>query len=295
MIVATHDLEAASRDYDLVACLNRRLVAFGPPGETATEQTLAETFADGSSASVRCSSTSRTTITARASDPSTCNPSRRPRPVEFLTDPFEAEFVRTGALAAALVGVMCGVVGCYVVLRGMALMADSLAHGVLPGIAIAFALAAGAAERTRNQLAITVGALAAGLVTAAATSLILRRSRLREDTAAAVAVRVHARARVAIVSRVRAARSTSTRSCSATCSASSPAEVVTTPVADRRGPGPGRACSIGPSCCCRSTASAPPRSGSRSTRCSMVHAGRARARGRRRVPRSSARFWSSAC
>jgi ABC-type Mn2+/Zn2+ transport system ATPase subunit len=45
VMVATHDLEAASRDYDLVACLNRRLVAFGPPRETATEQTLAETFA----------------------------------------------------------------------------------------------------------------------------------------------------------------------------------------------------------------------------------------------------------
>jgi ABC-type Mn2+/Zn2+ transport system ATPase subunit len=45
VVVATHDLETASRDYDLLACLNRRLVAFGPPAETATEETLAETFA----------------------------------------------------------------------------------------------------------------------------------------------------------------------------------------------------------------------------------------------------------
>jgi ABC-type Mn2+/Zn2+ transport system permease subunit len=65
--------------------------------------------------------------------------------MDFLFEPFEAEFVRTGAAAAAIVGVLCGVVGCYVILRGMALMADSLAHGVLPGIAIAFALTAGAA------------------------------------------------------------------------------------------------------------------------------------------------------
>jgi ABC-type Mn2+/Zn2+ transport system permease subunit len=108
--------------------------------------------------------------------------------VDFLVEPFEAEFVRTGALAAALVGVLCGVVGCYVVLRGMALMADSLAHGVLPGIAIAFMLTAGgsAAGAEPDQLAIAIGALAAGLVTAAGTSLILRRSRLREETAAAV-------------------------------------------------------------------------------------------------------------
>jgi ABC-type Mn2+/Zn2+ transport system permease subunit len=108
--------------------------------------------------------------------------------VDFLIEPFEAEFVRTGALAAALVGVLCGVVGCYVVLRGMALMADSLAHGVLPGIAVAFILTAGgaAADTEPDQLAIGIGALVAGLVTAVATSLILRRSRLREETAAAV-------------------------------------------------------------------------------------------------------------
>jgi manganese/zinc/iron transport system ATP- binding protein len=45
VIVATHDLESAARDYDLVLCLNRRLVAFGPPAETCTEAVLAETFA----------------------------------------------------------------------------------------------------------------------------------------------------------------------------------------------------------------------------------------------------------
>jgi ABC-type Mn2+/Zn2+ transport system permease subunit len=108
--------------------------------------------------------------------------------VDFLIEPFEAEFVRTGALAAAIVGILCGVVGCYVVLRGMALMADSLAHGVLPGIAIAFMVTAGgaAAGAEPDQLAIGIGALVAGLITAGATSLILRRSRLREDTAAAV-------------------------------------------------------------------------------------------------------------
>ena len=106
--------------------------------------------------------------------------------MDFLTEPFSAEFVRTGAIAAAIVGVLCGVVGCYVVLRGMALVADSLAHGVLPGIAIAFTVTAGAAGTEPDELALTIGALASGLVTAAATSLILRRSRLREETGAAV-------------------------------------------------------------------------------------------------------------
>jgi ABC-type Mn2+/Zn2+ transport system ATPase subunit len=44
VVVTTHDLEAARR-YDLVACLNRRLVAFGPPGDVWSEGVLAETFA----------------------------------------------------------------------------------------------------------------------------------------------------------------------------------------------------------------------------------------------------------
>lgn len=122
--------------------------------------------------------------------------------MDWLIDPFQAEFVRTGALAAAAVGVICGVVGSYVILRGMALMADSLAHGVLPGVAIAFALTAGAAGSEPNDAALWLGALAAGLVTAGATSLILRRSRVREETAAAVVFVLMLALGVAIVSRV---------------------------------------------------------------------------------------------
>jgi ABC-type Mn2+/Zn2+ transport system permease subunit len=122
--------------------------------------------------------------------------------VDFLIDPFEAEFVRTGALAAAIVGVLCGVVGCYVVLRGMALMADSLAHGVLPGIAIAFVLTTEAGGADPDQLAITVGALVAGLLTAVTTSLVLRRGGLREDTAAGVVFVFMLALGVAITSRV---------------------------------------------------------------------------------------------
>lgn len=121
--------------------------------------------------------------------------------MEFLTDPFSAEFVRTGALAAAVVGVLCGVVGCYVILRGMALVADSLAHGVLPGIAIAFAVT-GSGGESPNETALFAGALIAGLLTALGTNLILRRSRVREETAAAVVFVFMLALGVVIVSRV---------------------------------------------------------------------------------------------
>lgn len=122
--------------------------------------------------------------------------------MEFLVEPFEADFVRTGAIAAALVGVLCGVVGCYVILRGMALMADSLAHGVLPGIAIAFALTAGAAGDEPDRAAIAAGALVAGLLTAGATSLVLRRSRVRQESAAAVVFVFMLALGVVLISRV---------------------------------------------------------------------------------------------
>jgi ABC-type Mn2+/Zn2+ transport system permease subunit len=121
--------------------------------------------------------------------------------MDFLVDPFEAEFVRTGALAAAIVGVLCAVVGCYVVLRGLALMSDSLAHGVLPGVAVAFMLTADTGDAEPDSVAISVGALAAGLVTAGGTSLILRRSRVREETAAAVVFVFMLALGVALISR----------------------------------------------------------------------------------------------
>jgi manganese/iron transport system permease protein len=122
--------------------------------------------------------------------------------MDWLVDPFQAEFVRNGALAAAAVGALCGVVGCFVIVRGMALMADSLAHGVLPGIAVAFLLTAGEAGEDPSQLAISLGALVAGLVTALATSAILRRSRLREETATAVVFVLMLALGVVVISRV---------------------------------------------------------------------------------------------
>ena len=122
--------------------------------------------------------------------------------IDFFVDPFQAEFVRNGALAAALVGVLSGVVGCFVVLRGLALMADSLAHGVIPGVAVAFIITGGSAGASAGDAAITAGALIAGLLTAGATGLILRRSRLREETAAAVVFVLMLALGVALISSV---------------------------------------------------------------------------------------------
>lgn len=122
--------------------------------------------------------------------------------MEFITDPFSQQFVWQAALTAALVGIICAVVGSFVVLRGLALMADSLAHGVLPGVAIAFMVTSNRDGLEPDRLAITIGALVAGLATAAGTGAILKRSRLNADTAAAVAFVFMLSLGVVLISRV---------------------------------------------------------------------------------------------
>jgi manganese/iron transport system permease protein len=91
----------------------------------------------------------------------------------YLTDPLQFEFMRRALLAVMLTGVVCGVLGSYVVLRGLAFIGDALTHAVFPGVVIAVALGR----------SILLGALAVGLVTAAGIGIISRGRRVSEDTA----------------------------------------------------------------------------------------------------------------
>jgi ABC-type Mn2+/Zn2+ transport system permease subunit len=76
-------------------------------------------------------------------------------------------------LASVIVGVLCAVMGTYVVLRGMAFLGDALAHAILPGVAIAYLLHG-------NLL---VGALVAAIIIALSIGLFSREGAIREDTA----------------------------------------------------------------------------------------------------------------
>src|SRR3972149_4978631 len=60
--------------------------------------------------------------------------------LHWLADPISYAFMQRSLLASLMVGILCAVIGCYVVLRGMAFMGDALAHAILPGIAIAYLL-----------------------------------------------------------------------------------------------------------------------------------------------------------
>lgn len=60
--------------------------------------------------------------------------------MNWLLEPLTYEFMQRGLLASVIVGVLCAVMGTYVVLRGMAFLGDAMAHAILPGVAIAYIL-----------------------------------------------------------------------------------------------------------------------------------------------------------
>src|SRR5688572_7340695 len=99
--------------------------------------------------------------------------------LEFILEPLQYAFMLRGITAAVIVGIVCAVVGTFVVLRGMAFLGDALAHAILPGVAVAYLLGG-----TPGQL--FWGALGAALATALGVGAITHAGRLREDTAIGV-------------------------------------------------------------------------------------------------------------
>jgi manganese/iron transport system permease protein len=90
----------------------------------------------------------------------------------LVATPLSYEFMQRALIVAVLVGAICAVLSCYLVLRGWSLMGDAVSHAVLPGIVIAFALG----------LPLAVGAFAAGLACAVLTGYLKENSRVKEDT-----------------------------------------------------------------------------------------------------------------
>ena len=111
----------------------------------------------------------------------------------WIVAPLAYGFMQRGMLAAVLVGILCAIVGCYVVLRSMAFLGDALAHAVLPGVAIAYLMGA-------NLL---MGALAAAVVVALLISLFSRQGMIKEDTAIGIVFAAALALGVALISSVR--------------------------------------------------------------------------------------------
>lgn len=79
--------------------------------------------------------------------------------------------------ASAMVGIMCGMLGCFIVLRNMALIGDALSHAILPGVVVAFAVGQG------GTIGYFTGAVVAGLLTAIVITWIQRNVKTKNDAA----------------------------------------------------------------------------------------------------------------
>lgn len=95
---------------------------------------------------------------------------------QLLFDPLSFAFMQRALLVIILIGIVSGVVGVYVVTRGMAFLGDALAHSILPGVAVAF-LSGGSGQ------GLLLGGLVAGVLSALGIGFLTRGGRLAEDTA----------------------------------------------------------------------------------------------------------------
>lgn len=94
----------------------------------------------------------------------------------WLTEPLAFTFIIRALIAAIIVGIVCSVLGTYIVLRGMAFFGDALSHTILPGVVIAFLLG----------WPLAVGALIMGILTALGIGALTDRGVVKEDTAIGV-------------------------------------------------------------------------------------------------------------
>lgn len=93
--------------------------------------------------------------------------------MEFFQDLMTYSFLQKALVTSIMVGIICGVIGSFIVLRGMALMGDAISHAVLPGVAISYMLG----------INFFYGAVVTGVLTAFGIGAISQNSRIKNDSA----------------------------------------------------------------------------------------------------------------
>ena len=117
--------------------------------------------------------------------------------LDFLIRPLGYAFMQRGMLAAVLVGIVCAVVGTYVVLRGMAFFGDALAHAILPGVAMGYLVGGGAREP------LFWWALVTAVIASLGIGSLIRATKMREDTAIGIVFAGMFALGIALISTVR--------------------------------------------------------------------------------------------
>ena len=113
--------------------------------------------------------------------------------MNWLLEPFQFEFFRTGTLAALLAGTLCGVLGVYIVLRGMSYIGHGLSHAIFGGAVVSFVM----------QWNFYLGAGLWGFLSAVLINQTARRTRIGADAAIGVITTASFAVGVALISRYR--------------------------------------------------------------------------------------------
>lgn len=90
-----------------------------------------------------------------------------------ISDPFRYAFMQRALLTAIVVGTICGVLSCYIVLKRWALLGDAISHAVLPGVAVAYLL----------SVPISIGAFVSGALTSLGIGALERNTKIKADSA----------------------------------------------------------------------------------------------------------------
>ncbi|MDX2246377.1 MAG: iron chelate uptake ABC transporter family permease subunit [Bacteroidia bacterium] len=97
--------------------------------------------------------------------------------MEKIIEVFQYDYAIRAFYASAMVGIMCGILGCFIVLRNMSLIGDALSHAILPGVVAGFLIAG------YSLLGFFTGSVVAGLLAAVLITWIQRNVKTQEDAA----------------------------------------------------------------------------------------------------------------
>src|SRR5690625_2464824 len=92
--------------------------------------------------------------------------------MDFIADIMHYSFLQKALITSIMVGIVCGIIGSFIILRGMALMGDAISHAVLPGVAISYMLG----------INYFYGAILFGILTAVGIGVVSQHSRIKSDS-----------------------------------------------------------------------------------------------------------------
>ncbi|RRK11745.1 metal ABC transporter permease [Lactiplantibacillus garii] len=90
----------------------------------------------------------------------------------FITALGKYDFLQSALITAIMVGIMSGMIGSFIILRGMSMMGDAISHAVLPGVAVAYMLG----------INVMIGASVFGILAAGLIGLVANKSKIKTDT-----------------------------------------------------------------------------------------------------------------